>query len=317
MKKNLQFLALVCCITLLIIALDFPAFISSLNDMGITKEKVDQVYNFKSKESELWARLKGEETLKKDSTVAINLDELLKVRASPIPTANIAVSPTPNINIEAIRANPNVLIIGDSMMLEGFGPKLESDLLQYKDIKVTRRGKYSTGLNKVSYFDWYKATVEAIDETNANVLIVMFGANDGQDIVAENGKSVQYAPGSQAWKEVYAQRVSKYMTLASAKTEKIYWVGHPIPRDNDFYQKLSMMNEVYANEAKNFPKVTFIPTWERFAVNGKFSLNVADDNGLNQIVKYGDGVHVTPHGGKILSDLVIKKMVEELQLIKN
>lgn len=56
---------------------------------------------------------------------------------------------------------PLVLLVGDSMMMEGFGPVLQRTLRKRPDLDVVREGKYSTGLSRQDYFVWPAQLEEA------------------------------------------------------------------------------------------------------------------------------------------------------------
>lgn len=205
-----------------------------------------------------------------------------------------------------------VLIIGDSMIVEGFGPRLENDLSAYH-LEVKRRGKYSTGLNRTDVFDWNKYSLEIIEEDKPEALIVMFGANDSQNILDDQNRP--YRVNDLGWDEIYTQRVAEYMALISPRVEKIYWVGQPPAREAVFSGRLKHLDEIYKSEAKKWSNIKFISTWERFTTaEGKYQAVVADDGGLRQRVKTDDGIHLTYHGSKIMSQLVIGVLKQDFEL---
>lgn len=276
--------------------------------------------SIKRKESELWATLKG--TKVNSGNLASLLGDVNQEKGSqdnedgPIDNEeavdNTENQDTQNGNDMHKLTKPlNFLLVGDSMMLVGFGPALEQDLLALGEINVVREGQYSTGLNRVDYYDWYSKTDELISENGSDVLVVMFGANDGQGIVDLNG--MPYQLKEPQWKDVYRQRVNTYLTRFSPKVKQIYWIGHPIAGDDDFMWKFSTMNAIYKEEIAKFSNVTFIDTWDRFAVDGKYSQSIADDNGLWQIAKQSDGVHVTDFGGSVMSDFVMKTIISDIK----
>jgi hypothetical protein len=234
-----------------------------------------------------------------------------------MPTTIPAITPTiiptiaPIIEIKEIQP-ANILIIGDSMVMEGFGPVVANDLLAYSDFKVVRKGKFSTGLNRTDFFDWYKYSLELIEEYKPEAMVIMFGANDNQNILDGGGRA--YTVGEAGWDEVYTQRVAQYMALISPMVEKVYWVGQPPAREAGFSGRLKHLNDIYEAEAKNWSNIKFISTWERFTVEGKYQASVANDQGLKQRVKTDDGIHLTIHGAKIMSEMVIGVIRQDLNL---
>jgi len=206
-----------------------------------------------------------------------------------------------------------ILIVGDSMIVEGFGPRLENDLSVYSDLEVKRRGKYSTGLNRRDVFDWNKYSLDLIEEFKPEVLIVMFGANDSQNILDNLGQPCRVSDPE--WDEVYTRRAEEYIALISPRVEKIYWVGQPAAREPVFSGRLKHLDEIYEREALKWNNIKYISTWERFTTaEGKYQAIVADDGGLRQRVKTDDGIHLTYHGSKIMSQLVIGELKQDFEL---
>lgn len=202
------------------------------------------------------------------------------------------------------------LIVGDSLVIQSFGILTEEKLSSYAGNEVYREGHYSTGLNRIDYYDWFAKTQELIDNFNPDVLIVFFGSNDGQNIVGYDGVISKWP--SDGWDVRYRERIHKYMEEFSPQVKKIYWVGQPVPRDEGFNLKFTKMNIIYSSEAKLFGNIVFVDSWSRFAVNGVYAPIVADDSGLSQYVKASDGVHLTSHGGKILMEYLFGYMEKDI-----
>jgi hypothetical protein len=52
----------------------------------------------------------------------------------------------------------------------------------------------------------------------------------------------------------------------------------------------------------------------KISVNGAYRQSIPDDNGLWQIAKASDGVHVTDFGGGMMTGLVIKEILKDVEL---
>jgi uncharacterized protein len=317
MKNDIKTLIIGMAIIIIAILINLPYFFDALSLAGIDTGKTgtrilqSRLFQFKNTENKVWASVKGTNT---ETPIAENNVVTPTPRPTLTPEQIAKMQQEESDKLNGWQNALNFLVVGDSMMLEGFGPRLESDLLTYSNVvDVSRYGKYSTGLNRIDYFDWFKYTDELITKHQPNAVIVMFGANDGQDILDDNG--VRADLFSPEWDIVYAQRVHRYMDQVSARVKKLYFVGHPIAKTQEFQDKFKRMNAIYEKEAKNFPNVVFIPTWDRFTVDGKYAPYVADDDGLKQVVKASDGVHVTAHGGKILSSVVIKALKADIKMV--
>lgn len=290
-----------CFVAILLTITNFESFSKELESLINFKESDNykSYQSFKESESTFWTNIKGT----KNRSGAV--DEIL----SDKPTQPI--QKTTN-QPQKLTAPIKFLLVGDSMMLVGFGPALENSLLKFNGVSVVREGAYSTGLNRIDYYDWFTKTDELINQHKPDVLIVMFGGNDGQGIVDRNKKAHEF--GSESWKEVYRQRVNIYLSRIAPKVKKIYWLGHPITGNLSFLDKFQVMNPIYKSECEKFSNTFFVDTWERFAVNGQFRQSIPDDNGLWQIAKSSDGVHVTDFGGRILANFLIKRMLNDVEL---
>lgn len=197
------------------------------------------------------------------------------------------------------------LLIGGSSMLEGMGPQFQSDLAKLPGMTIVREGRYSTGLNRTDYFDWFSYARELITKHKPQAIVLQFGGNDGQDIVDLScGK--KYRMDNPKWDEIYRKRIDDFMRiLSTGGVKKIYWIELPIPRTDDFYRKFLQINRVQREVASRYAKVVYVETWQRFSTsNGKFASTLPDKNGKLGLVKHADGVHLTPHGARIMSDIL-------------
>ena len=152
-------------------------------------------------------------------------------------------------------------IIGDSMA-QVFGSSLENLAEETHLIKAKLDYKVSSGLSRPDFFDWPQHMIDQIVEYDPDATAVLFGANDGQNVLYK-GKVLEV--GSKAWQEVYAKRVGKAMDILTKGGRRAYWVGNPIMRDPGYRDRISMMDNIYKAEAKKHAGVFYIPTWALFA----------------------------------------------------
>lgn len=214
-------------------------------------------------------------------------------------------------DVGKIKAPFKFLIVGGSSMVEDLGITLESRLSQIPESTVFRKGVYSSGLNLKDYFNWNRELKVQIAENQPDIILAKFGGNDGQRILDYDTGIVHFF-GTAEWDRVYTERVREFMTTASNGSQKIYWIGTPIPSTEEFRIKLTKTNEIQSTVANEFDNIEFISTWDRFAVNGFYSQFIANDAGVRWAAKYEDGIHLTMHGSGILADLLIPIIEEDL-----
>ena len=185
-------------------------------------------------------------------------------------------------------------IIGDSMA-QVFGSSLENLAEEAHLIKAKLDYKVSSGLTRPDFFDWPQRMIDQIVEFDPDATAVLFGANDGQNVLYK-GKVLEV--GSKAWQEVYARRVGKAMDILTKGGRRAYWAGNPIMRDPGYRKRISMMDHIYEAEAKKHPGVFYIPTWALFANDkGSYAEYLRDANGDPVLMRAPDGIHLTRAGG--------------------
>ena len=207
------------------------------------------------------------------------------------------------------------LLVGDSLVLHSFGSLTEAKIDSYDGFDCLREAHYSTGLNRIDYYNWYRRTDELINSYHPDVIIIFIGANDGQNIVANDGSIARWP--SDKWNRVYQARVHRYLESFAPRVKKIYWIGHPIARTAEFQYKMSIMNNIYQKEIVNYNNVVYVDSWSRFAVNGEYSPMLEDSTGLRQFVKMSDGVHLTEHGGRILLEYLMTYLEKDIEFPDN
>ena len=148
-------------------------------------------------------------------------------------------------------------VAGDSMD-QVFGSSLVNLGEATGLVKAKNDYHVSSGLSRPDFFDWPQRLVDQIVDFRPDAAAVLFGANDGQDVLYE-GKVLKV--GTKAWQEVYARRVGEAMDILTKGGRRVYWVGNPIMRDFGYRERIAMMNHIYQAEAAKHPGVTFVSTW--------------------------------------------------------
>jgi uncharacterized protein len=202
------------------------------------------------------------------------------------------------------------LLIGDSTMYD-LSVILNHDLRKNYNVKNIRLDyRVSSGLNRLDYYNWQEKTPQFIESYQADVLIVIFGGNDDQDILDSQGK--YHSQLSEGWQQTYRERVEKYAeAVSNSSVKKIYWIGQPISNVGRFNKFFPVLNKIYREVSENHPKIEFVDTWNAFSQNGKFSPIMTDKSGKKAYVRISDGVHFTAHGARILGELIMEEMAED------
>jgi len=195
-----------------------------------------------------------------------------------------------------------VVVSGDSMT-EAFGKYLRSDLAETGVATGIHDFRFSSGLARPDFFDWPAHLRELLVQHDPDLVILMVGANDGQDIKVD-GEVLKF--GSEKWIAVYAQRVRDTMDMLAVDGRRVYWVGQPIARSETYSAKMKTLDGVYAAEAEGRENVIYLDTWELFsAADGSYSAYLPGGTGEQQLMRADDGIHLSVAGAHRLTDHVM------------
>ena len=209
--------------------------------------------------------------------------------------------PPPRTNAAGVFNPESVLLLGDSMMLEGMGPQLQRLLKNTEGLTVNRTGRYGTGLCRLDTFDWLGYFDETLDKYQPDLVILTLGANDPQDIVDTEKKRVFL--GTDEWNEIYAGRVADLLQRAEARGVKVFWIGLPIMGRQPYGQRVSGINEVTAEACVAATNCSFWDSWLSMADSrGNYAAFLRDDKGKNHRVRSKDSIHLTEYGGRIMAE---------------
>lgn len=311
--RDREILLIVTSVILTLIFSNLSLFLKSFSSTPFASPEIKQaarqieIDGFRKSEQDFWSKIKD-----------INFDSLpKKSENAPVKTAVKSAFVPEKPAKKPIAAKPKLtvlyrkfLFIGDSVMFD-LGTQLQYSLKEKYNIADTKIDyKVSSGLNRIDYYDWYARTSEIIKDYRPDVVIVLFGGNDTQDITDSQGK--YRAIKTKEWQNTYQERVKRYVNLLdSSSVRKVYWIGQSISNKSQYIQQFPMMNEIYKNASKSSAKIEFISTWDSFAEAGKFVPVVADKSGKRGYVKVNDGLHFTSHGAQIISDLIVDKMAKD------
>lgn len=204
-----------------------------------------------------------------------------------------------------------ILAIGDSLILEGFGPVLETKLSGKDGVEIVRKGKYSTGLSRPDYFDWNVYIVELVEKYSPAVVVVMFGANDGQNFTVD-GKAVQF--DSELWRSEYSRRADHFMDILDGYGVVTFWIGNPIAKSDYYTHKMEVINDCVETASEKHINVHYISTWETLKdSSGKYNDYLPDESGTMKLARSSDGIHCTKFGGSLIVDRTLEAMQTYIQ----
>ncbi|WP_257457231.1 SGNH/GDSL hydrolase family protein [Archangium lipolyticum] len=206
-----------------------------------------------------------------------------------------------------------VLLLGDSLIVTSFGEYLESSLNAQPGIRAVRRAKSSTGLARPDFFDWMKVGREEIERHEPDVVVVIMGGNDGQDLTDDKGKGRVHW-GKPAWESAYRQRVGAFLDILAAPGRKILWVALPVTGLKNFERKLEVIRRVLHEAVSSREDAVHLDTKLFFTDAKGGLLREAQVEGFRKPMrlKMDDGVHFTVAGGRYFASKVRPAVLELL-----
>ena len=205
-----------------------------------------------------------------------------------------------------------VLVIGDSLA-DGLWSGLFRAFQEDANMEVINKSKPSSGFVRVDSYDWTKQLDDILKEGTYQIVVVMFGANDNQAI--KSGKEY-IKPGTDAWDELYGQRVEAFVKKLRGKGLAVYWAGLPIMRSPDDSDDAEALNDIY-REKSFINGAKFIDTWSGFTdESGRYSAVGPDMSGQIRRLRDDDGVHFTSRGYLKLAHFAEKEIRRDMSLAK-
>ena len=109
----------------------------------------------------------------------------------------------------------------------------------------------ASGLTRPDYYDWPAALQADVAAGDPEVVVVVFGVNDGQGIVLADGTPVPDVADPVVAE--YRRRVAELMDELRADDRLVLWVLLPPMQDADYAARMAVVTQAVAAEAASRP----------------------------------------------------------------
>lgn len=203
-----------------------------------------------------------------------------------------------------------IVVVGDSLAV-GLSRALSASVVPAR-VRVVNQGRLASGLARPDAFNW-PAEVERIGRAfRPHVVVVMLGSNDSQPIGLPRGVVPLF---TREWVEAYRRQIARLISAATRNEALVVWAGLPPMRDGFRNVWARRLNGHFDLVTSDRPGVEFIDTWEAFAGRGDpYRAYLRDARGRTQLVRAGDGVHLSSIGYRMLATLVVQRMRQDWDL---
>ncbi|WAS93309.1 SGNH/GDSL hydrolase family protein [Nannocystis punicea] len=236
--------------------------------------------------------------------------------AAPQEPAIAPATPEPApAEVAAAPSGPRkVLVLGDSLAATGFGAMLEKKLDEHPDIECFRKAKSATGLARPDFYDWESEAKKAVDQRKPDLVVIIMGGNDGQDLTTKTGKGKRVAWKSDGWNDAYKARVADFLGEISAEGRKVLWLGLPRTGTTSFEQKLTTIRDVQSQALADFGDAGVYLDTTPFITDSAGELIDSATIGKRkaQALREEDGIHFTMAGSEFFADKVYPEVLRVL-----
>ncbi len=214
-----------------------------------------------------------------------------------------------------LKSPKRILVLGDSFIMEGFGPTLQKTLMTYQDVDVIREGKYSTGLVRQDVFNWPEKARELVQRLHPDVVCICLGANDPQDIIGKDKK--RHIAGTDSWQELYYGRVKEMLASASSTNARVVWIGLPVMGKEKYEKRIRLLSSLQQRACDEDERCTFISTEESLKdEHGNYTTFIKDGANRHVRIRSKDKIHVTREGGKKMVESILPQLESMFSLQK-
>ena len=204
------------------------------------------------------------------------------------------------------------------MAATDFGRELQKKLRGRKQTRCFRKGKSSTGLARPDFYDWMGEGKRQIKKTKPNVVIVIVGGNDGQDLIDKARKKRRVFWRGKKWETAYSERINNFVTLLREPDRHVIWLELPAMDRKRLENKLKLIREVQKETIETMGNRThYVRTEQHFyEPSGKLIRKISDPKSRKKVpLRQEDGIHFSLAGSKYFAHRVFLQVDELLTSI--
>jgi len=213
-----------------------------------------------------------------------------------------AVSPTvPSPPVPSAARPLRVWLAGDSMMGE-IAQAFEESQAGNPAMSVSDTVEIGTGLARPDVFDWPAEVGHEMAVDHPDVVVLVFGANDDQDMMV-NGTRVVL--GTPQWQAEYARRVAQVASAVTGPGRLLLWLEVPPTTRPQINRTDAVIDRVLTQVASADPGMDVVNLNPAVAPAGVFTEYLPGSSGEPDAVRDPDGVHLTPDGAQRVVPLIL------------
>jgi hypothetical protein len=193
---------------------------------------------------------------------------------------------------------------------------LERKLDAHPNIDCARKAKSATGLARPDFYDWEAEAKKQVEAKTPDLVVVIMGGNDGQDLTPKSGKGKRVGWKSDGWNAAYKARVADFLKEIGVAERKVLWLGLPKSELNSFEQKLAVIRQVQSEAVAELGEAgTYVDTTPFLTdASGALLETATVGKRKDQELREDDGIHFTMAGSEFFADKVYPEVLRVLGL---
>ncbi len=226
-------------------------------------------------------------------------------------TTTLRATTTTTLPLFTAQKPLRILVVGDSLM-NPIGYAVMRQRETYPALEVKAITKASSGFVRPDFYNWPQVLGQNVADFHPHVTVMLFGGNEKQ-VMRYQGQS--FDPFSDAWNAEYAKRVARAIEISTAAGASVVWIGLPIMRSGKFSETVRTLNAFYSVACAEHPGADYIDGYALFSdAAGTYSAYLTNSAGENQLMRSGDGIHFTDHGGDRVAEAIVEVLLTRYRL---
>jgi len=202
-----------------------------------------------------------------------------------------------------------IVVFGDSQA-QGVAGALQRMAMRDRSIHIVDKSVPGTSISQKQQFDWVSTVEQYLAIAHPDAAVMMFGGNDRMSVRTEAGGHA-IAFKTDAWKQLYVERVGQMLKDLSAAHVPVIWLGQPIAREPTYSDDMAYLNTIYAEAVPQGGGI-WLPLWDIVTdETGGYAPYGKGIDGETKRLRLDDGIHFTPAG----YDIVAQKLRAEIDTV--
>ncbi len=194
-----------------------------------------------------------------------------------------------------------ILVIGDAMA-GGLGAGMARVAADDSDIQIVNRFNESSAISRPDIYDWAAAIPKIMQDKNFDIVVMLIGLNDRQDIRTVTGPVTFNTP---EWIAAYQANTDAIIAALAAQKVKVFWLGAPPMKDAAYDADMKLITGLQKDRVV-LKGATFVETRSGLSnPDGSYMEFGPDNTGQVKKLRERDGVTFLKQGNNKFGQIVL------------